>query len=682
MITGMLAIAGIGLVASVLLAIASKIFYVPVDPLVLSLAEALPGANCGACGFAGCSSCAKAIAKGKASPDACLAGGPEVALSVAALMGVTIEVREPDVAKLGCWYNTDEADTKFTYDGATDCRAALLLFNGSKRCPIGCMTLGTCVRVCPFGAIRLGDDHLPHINPSVCTGCGTCEQACPKHIIRLTSQTRRSQHTYLADECTAPCQRTCPAGIDIPRYISLIKEGKYKEAIAAIKETNPLPLTCGRVCPHPCEEQCRLGKVTDPVNINHLKRFVADYERTTERITPYLAPKTGKKVAIIGGGPAGLTCAYYLARYGHSPTIFEAMPQLGGMLRYGIPEYRLPKAILDWEIEGILTMGVEVKTGISMGKDVTLKSLQDEGYAAIFLGTGAWDSRGLGVEGEDLEGVLSGTTFLIDRALGKDTPIGEKVAIIGGGNTALDAARTSWRLGAKEVTVLYRRSRTEMPANDIEIVEAEHEGVEFHYLAAPTKLMGNNGKLTHIEYLEMELGEPDESGRRRPVPKPGTETTIPVDNVIAAIGQFPVTDFLKDNNIPLSRWNTIEVINGATGETNREGVFAGGDAVTGASIAVEAIGAGRKAARSIHQYITGQPIKAPEPPITKDTELLDVTELILVPESKRHQMPELTVDQRKGSFDEVELGLTEEQAKAEAERCLRCGLLCYRKGIE
>jgi formate dehydrogenase beta subunit len=353
------------------------------------------------------------------------------------------------------------------------------------------------------------------------------------------------------------------------------------------------------------------------------------------------------------------------------------------MLRYGIPEYRLPKAILDWEIEGILTMGVEVKTDVSMGKDFTLQSLKDEGYEAIFLGTGAWDSRGLGVEGEDLEGVLSGTTFLIDRALGKDTPIGEKVAIIGGGNTALDAARTSWRLGAKEVTVLYRRSRKEMPANDIEIVEAEHEGVEFHYLAAPTKLMGKNGKLTSIEYLEMELGEPDESGRRRPVPKPGTETTIPVDNVIAAIGQFPVTDFLKDNNIPLSRWNTIEVVNEATGETNLEGVFAGGDAVTGASIAVEAIGAGRKAARSIHQYITGQPVKAPEPAITKDTELPDITELILVPESKRQQMPEMTVEQRKGSFDEVELGFSEEQAKAEAERCLRCGLWCYRKeGIE
>jgi NADPH-dependent glutamate synthase beta subunit-like oxidoreductase len=580
MLSGMLAIAGIGLVASFLLGIASKVFYVAVDPVVLSIAEALPGANCGACGFAGCSSCAKAIAKGKAKPDACMAGGPEVTLSVAGILGITIEVKEPDIARLGCWYTPEEADTRFTYDGAKDCRAALMLFGGSKLCEIGCMSLGSCVNACPFDALSIGEGGLPEVNEFLCTGCGTCEQICPKHIIRLSSETRRTQHTYLADECTAPCQRTCPTGIDIPRYIHLITEGRYREAISVIKETNPFPLTCGRVCPHPCEEMCRLGKVTDPVNINHLKRFVADIEmNSSERISPYMAPKTGKKVAIIGGGPAGLTCAFYLARFGHSPTIFEAMPELGGMLRYGIPEYRLPKKILDWEIEGILTLGVEVKTGVTMGEDFTLKGLKDEGFDAMFLGTGAWDSRGLGVDGEDLEGVLPGTHFLIDRGLGKETPVGDKVAIIGGGNTALDAARTSWRLGAKEVTILYRRSRVEMPANDIEIEEAEHEGVLFHYLAAPTKLMGDNGKLSALEYIEMELGEPDESGRRRPIPKEGSEKVIKVDNVIAAIGQFPVTGFLKDDGVGITRWNTIELVNGATGETNLEGVFAGGDAV-------------------------------------------------------------------------------------------------------
>ncbi|GAG51436.1 unnamed protein product, partial [marine sediment metagenome] len=214
------------------------------------------------------------------------------------------------------------------------------------------MTLGTCVASCPFDALRLGEQGLPVVNTALCTGCGTCVQICPKSIIHLSSQTRRITHLYRDDECTAPCQRTCPAGIDIPRYISLITEGKYWEAITAIKETNPFPLSCGRVCPHPCEEQCRLATVTEAVNINHLKRFVADIELTSEKhITPYQAPPTGRKVAIVGGGPGGLTCAYYLARMGHAPTVFEAMPALGGMLRYGIPEYRLPKKTLDWEID-------------------------------------------------------------------------------------------------------------------------------------------------------------------------------------------------------------------------------------------------------------------------------------------------------------------------------------------
>jgi formate dehydrogenase beta subunit len=680
MLTAMLTIGGIGLAASILLGIASKVFFVEVDPVVQAVAEALPGANCGACGFAGCSSCAKAIAKGRASPDACMAGGAEAAVAIAQILGVTVEVREPDTARVGCWYPSEEADTTFTYDGVRDCRAGMLLFGGSKLCPIGCLGLGSCVAACPFDAIQIGDRGLPEVNNNLCTGCGTCVATCPRSIITLTSQTRRSQHLYRVDECTAPCQRTCPAGIDIPGYITHIREGNYRAAIELIKESNPLPLTCGRVCPHPCEENCRLGRVTEPVNINHLKRFAADYElHTGVHISPYKAPETGKKVAIIGGGPAGLTCAYYLARYGHSPTIFEAMPKLGGMLRYGIPEYRLPKAILDWEIEGILGMGVAVKSNVRMGTDVTITSLKDEGYEAIFLGTGAWDSRGLGVEGEQLEGILPGTHFLIDRGLEKETPVGDKVAIIGGGNTALDAARTSWRLGAKEVTIIYRRSRTEMPANDIEIEEAEKEGVNFHYLAAPTKLMGKDGRLTHLEYIEMELGEPDESGRRRPVPKPGTETVIPVDNVIAAIGQFPETDFLQEGGVAISRWNTIEVVTEKTGETNLEGVFAGGDAVTGASIAVEAIGAGRRAARSINRFLRGEEVSVPDETITTDSELLDVAELVTVPESVRVRMPELTVDERRLSFKEVELGLTEEMAHGEAERCLRCGLLCYRR---
>ncbi|MFW6115086.1 MAG: NAD(P)-binding protein [Thermodesulfobacteriota bacterium] len=681
MLTGMIAIGGIGLAASIILGIASKLFYVQVNPIVQAVSEVLPGANCGACGFAGCSSAAKAIAGGKTSPDTCLAGGPETAIAVSKVLGVSLEIKEPDKARLGCWYGAEDADTKFRYDGVRDCRAAMLLFGGSKVCETGCMGEGTCVAVCPFGAVNMGDRGLPEVNPVLCTGCGTCAQACPKQIITLSSETRRSQHLYQTDECTAPCQRTCPAGINIPAYIGAIREGNYGKAIEVIKETNPLPLTCGRVCPHPCEDMCRLSKVGDPVNINHLKRFAADTEMNSgKRITPYKASDTGKKIAIVGGGPAGLTCAYYLARYGHRPTIFEAMPKLGGMLRYGIPEYRLPKDVLDWEIEGIVEMGVEVKTNMRVGEDFTIDSLREDGFDAVFLGIGAWASRGLGVSGEELEGVLSGTQFLVDQGLGRENRVGEKVAVIGGGNTALDAARTSWRLGAKEVMIIYRRSRKEMPANDIEVEEAEQEGIRFHFLAAPTKLIGENGKLTHLEYIQMELGEPDESGRRRPVPKQGTEKTIRVDNVITAIGQYPVTDFLKGDGAVTTKGNTIEVKNDRTGETTLEGVFAGGDAVTGASIAVEAIGAGRRAARAINLYLKGEEVTVPEKVITKDSCLPDIEKLIQVAESERAEMPELPVEQRKGRFDEVELGLDESAARREAERCLRCGLTCYRKG--
>jgi len=672
---------GLGLTAAIMLSIASRVFYVWEDPKIEEVENALLGANCGGCGYPGCNAAAIAVVTGKAGADVCIAGGAEVALKVAAVMGVEVEIKEPEISHSSCHYSVSEADTKFIYAGIRDCRAAMLYDGGPKVCPIGCLGLGTCARACPFGAITMGDNGLPVFNKDRCTGCGVCVEICPKNIITLTSATLRIQHLYRDDECTSPCQRTCPAGIDIPEYICQIKSGNYREAIKVIKERNPLPLTCGRVCPHPCEDICRLSKAEDPVNINHLKRFVADLEmdRGGDEL-PYIAPRTDKRVAIIGGGPAGLTCAYYLARLGHSPTIFEAMPKLGGMLRYGIPEYRLPKATLDWEISQILRLGVEVRTEVSMGKDFSISSLQEEGFEAIFVGTGAWDSRGLGVDGEDLEGVLPGTAFLIDRGLEKETPVGDKVAIIGGGNTAIDAARTCWRLGAKEVTVIYRRSRKEMPANDIEIEEAIREGVEFHFLAAPTKLMGENGKLTRLEYIEMELGEPDESGRRRPVPKEGSEKVIAVDNVIAAIGQFPVTSFLKDAGLTVTRRDTIEVKNTMTGETNIRGVFAGGDVVSGPSIAVEAIGAGRKAARSIHLYLKGKDFSISERAILKDTPVLDVETIhSVITLHARAKMPELEVDERRLNFNEVELGLTEELARAESERCLRCGLICYRK---
>lgn len=679
-----LAIGGLGMVSALGLGVAARVFAVEVDPLVEAIEEALPGANCGGCGYAGCSSAAVAIAAGKAEANMCVGGGPEIGEAVAAILGVEVTYREPEIALPDCTYGTDTADLRYCYDGLTDCRAAVLLAGGQKECHIGCLGLGTCVRACPFGAITIGEDYLPKVDPFLCTGCGTCERMCPKNIIRLSSVTHRMLGFNQTNQCLAPCQSTCPAQIDIPGYIRAIADGRYEEALHIIKEHNPLPICIGRVCPHPCEDECRRGLDGEPININHLKRFAADYEMNSgKRYKPFVMPKNDRKVAIVGGGPAGLTAAYYLARLGYSPTIFEAMPELGGMMRYGIPQYRLPKEIMDWEIDGILELGVEVKTNVAMGKDFTIQSLREDGFEAIFLGVGAWGSRNLGLDGEDLEGVLPGTSMLIDRGLLKETPVGERVVVIGGGNTAIDCARTCWRLGAEEVTVLYRRSRSEMPANDIEVVEADHEFVKFHFLAAPTKLIGENGKLTGLEFIRMELGEPDASGRRRPVPVEGSEEIIPCDNVIAAIGQFPELDFMDDDEdakqIERTRWNSIQT-DDLTMATNIPDVFAAGDSVLGAATVVEAIGTGRKAARSIHLYLSGEEMAAQDNWVTNPKkQVLTTNEIPGAPESgARVKMPELEVTERAGSFIEVELGLPEEEARREAQRCLQCGLICYK----
>ena len=679
-----LAIGGLGMAAALGLGVAARVFAVEVDPLVEAVEEALPGANCGGCGFAGCSSAALAIAMGKAPANICVGGGPEVGEAVAAILGVEVAFREPEVSRPDCTYGVDRADLLFKYNGVSDCRAAALLAGGGKECPVGCLGLGSCVAACPFGAITIGPDHLPKVDPALCTGCGNCERVCPKNIIHLTSVTNRMLGFNSEQNCLAPCQNICPAQIDIPAYIKAIGEGRFEDAVAVIKEHNPLPLVCGRVCPHPCESACRRGLVGEPVNINHLKRFAADYEmKSGKRIQPFCLPQNGRRVAVVGGGPAGLTCAYYLARLGYAPTIFESMPKLGGMTRYGIPEYRLPKATLDWEIEGILELGVEARVNQALGRDFTLEDLRQEGFEAIFMGVGAWGSRNMRVEGEDLNGVLPGTSMLIDRGLDKETPVGDKVVIIGGGNTAIDCARTCWRLGAKEVTVLYRRSRAEMPANDIEVEEAEHEGIKFHFLAAPTKLVGEGGRLKALEFIRMELGEPDASGRRRPVPVEGSETLLEADNVIAAIGQFPDLGFMDQDQgagqVERTKWNSIAADEQA-GTTNVAGIFAGGDAVLGAATVVQAIGQGRRAARAIHLYLSEQDPSAPADWVKEPKKVLTRGDIPAAPPAgTRVKMRELEVPQRALSFDEVELGLTEEMARQESQRCLQCGLICYRR---
>ena len=484
-------------------------------------------------------------------------------------------------------------------------------------------------------------------------------------------------------DCLPPCSQRCPANIDIQGYVALIARGQYLEACRLIRRTNPLPLTCGRVCPHPCETQCRRGRVDEPININHLKRFASDIAyQTPEDLNPPRAPLTNKRVAVIGGGPAGLSASYFLALSGHAPVIFEAMPFLGGMLRYGIPEYRLPKAILDREIDAILRMGVETRTGVSWPKDLTLEGVLHQGFDAVFLAMGAWVNHRLAVENEQLSGVLPGTIFLNDVAAGKKTDIGPRVAVIGGGNTAMDCARTSLRLGAETVTVFYRRSRNEMPAQDIEVEEALREGVRMEFLTAPERLLGDNGNVTGMEFVRMELVDAGPSSRPRPRPIPGSEEQVALDTVIVAIGQTPESQLFEQDpvtrTLSLTKRGLVQV-DALTAQTNIENVFAAGDLTSGPATAVEAIGSGRRAAEVIDRFLRGLPLKPPVPFLFSKGLLEEVDDSNFKQQEKipREKMPELALEDRHRNFREVELGLTEDQARAEARRCLSCGCMAF-----
>jgi len=486
-------------------------------------------------------------------------------------------------------------------------------------------------------------------------------------------------------DCLGPCKLTCPAGVDVQGYLALAAMGKYREAIELIKRNNPLPTICGRVCTRPCEMNCRRNLVDEPVAIDHVKRFIAEFDLESEdRYFPEVKPETGHKVAIIGAGPAGLSCAYYLRQEGHSVDIYDAKPKPGGMLRWGIPQYRLPEKILDKEIEGITRLGVNIYCNKALGRDFSLDDLFDEGYEAVFLGLGAQTSTSMRVENEDAEGVLSGIDFLEDVKLKKITSLKGKVAVIGGGNTAMDAARSALRLGADEVTIVYRRTINEMPANKIEIEEAQEEGVKFLFLAAPVKvILDGNGIARGLECVKMKLGEPDASGRRRPVPIEGSNFIMELDWIIAAIGQKPDLEFAARDNklvkISKTRWGTLE-IKPEVMETNIPGVFAGGDVVLGPATVIEAIADGRKAAIAIHKYLTGEKLEIPKKPFISRKEnfkKLSKEDFSNVPKSKRQNMPVRNPEERKKDWEEIELGFTPEQVYQESIRCLSCGCQAF-----
>jgi len=683
MIEGLFFMLGLGAVCGIVLGAASRIFYVWEDPRIAEVESTLAGANCGGCGYAGCSAAAVAVVGGKALPSVCVVGGMESAQAAAKVMGMEVGLAEPLKS-----YNTcaggNRAETKYLYFGVNTCQAQANLSGGHRVCGVGCIGLGDCVRACQFDALKMGPEGYPVVDKDKCVGCGNCEQVCPKAIMKVRTQSQRILHFNQYSDRLAPCRQTCPAEIDIPRYIAQIREGDYEGAVTTIRERNPLLLACGRVCPHPCEVNCRRAIEDEPVSINQLKRFAADYEMNSGKRLPVpLAPLTGKRIAVVGGGPAGLTCAFFLRRLGHEVTIFEAMPKLGGMLRYGIPEYRLPKQVLDWEIDGILELGVESRCNQKFGTDFDVDSLKADGFDAIFLGIGAWKDSSLRVEGEQLQGCYTGIDFLSRLAGGEPIPTGRSAVIIGGGNTAIDCTRNLLRLGVQEVNLVYRRTRNEMPANPVEIEAAEEEGVKFTFLAAPVRVVGDaNGNTTHLEYLKMKLGEPDASGRRRPVPIEGSETLMETDMVITAIGQSPDISFTEQMEQQLAglkttRWNTIEV-DPATLQSDVLYVFAAGDAATGPSLVVDAIGGGRRAARSIHQYVMEEEVRADPGELQKnliDETLFEYVEGII--KRKRAPMPELPVAERIKSFVESDQVLSEEAALGESMRCLFCCLTCY-----
>jgi NADPH-dependent glutamate synthase beta subunit-like oxidoreductase len=524
----------------------------------------------------------------------------------------------------------------------------------------------------------------------VCKHCDepVCALSCPEDAI---TKDRKTGIVLLdKDKCTgcnavpgksgaekqetSPCKVECPAHIDVQGYVSLAAKGKFQEALQLIKEASPFPSICGRVCHHPCESDCNRDQIDEPVAIHSIERFLADLDlKQKKRYVPKIKAKKKEKVSIIGSGPAGLTCAYYLAQEGYQVTIFEKAPALGGMLTTGIPSYRLPRKIVEAEIQLIRDMGVTMKTNVEVGKDKNIAQLRKEGFKAFFIAIGAQESIRLGVEGEDLDGIYSGLDYLRQLNLRKPVRLGKRVAVIGGGNAAMDAVRSARRLGSEKAFIIYRRGLEEMLSRPEEIRECREEKIPIKTLTQPVRFIGKNGQVKAIECIKMRLKEPDESGRRKPEPIPGSEFKINVDAVITALGQESDWCCLTPEcACTLTGWGTMNV-DPLTLQSDDPDIFAGGDAVRGPQSVVEAIADGRQAAISIDRYIRGQDLR-----LDRDIELKAIKE----PQKDKYdqvpraQMPRLKPQTRVKNFKEVQKGFTKKMAVQEARRCISCGSCC------
>lgn len=515
-----------------------------------------------------------------------------------------------------------------------------------------------CMLACPEGAITKDPETgVVRVDKETCTGCNALPGQFAGEKLK-----------------TSPCMVSCPAHINVQGYVTLVAKKKFKEALQLIKEDNPLPAICGRVCDHPCETVCKRGEIDAPVAINFIKRFVADLDLNADtRYVPKIKTNKQARVAIVGSGPAGLSCAYYLAREGYQVTLFEKAAVVGGMLTTGIPSYRLPQAVVEAEIQVIRDMGVTMKTGVEIGQDVTIAQLRQEGFKAFFIAIGTQECIELGVEGEDLDGVYRGLDLLHQVNRGEPVALGQRVAVIGGGNVAMDAVRSARRLGATEAFIVYRRSLEEMPSRPEELEECQEEGIPIHWLTQPVRFVGANGKVKAMECVKMRLTKPDESGRRAPEPIPGSEFTIKVDAVITALGQEADWSCLTPEcACTLTEWGTMNV-DGLTLQSEDPDIFAGGDAVRGPGTVIEAIADGKQAAISIDRYISG--LDLCEGRGKEWVAVADVQKEKVAP-AGRAPMPRLEPAARLEGFAQVQQGYTEEMAVQEAQRCLSCGSAC------